>query len=73
MTPRQPARGTRPRGRRRRKSGVAIDFGVESLALLANRVSIFVQLLETAASETGAAGLGKDSERNISPEGFFEK
>jgi len=41
--------------------------------LLANRVSIFVQLLETGASMTDAAGLDKDSERNISPEGFFEK
>jgi len=41
--------------------------------LLANRVSIFVQLLETGALESSAAGLGKDSERNFSPEGFFEK
>jgi hypothetical protein len=41
--------------------------------LLANRVSIFVQLLEAEALETSAAGLDKDSERNISPEGFFEK
>jgi len=40
--------------------------------LLANRVSIFVQLLEAEALVTSAAGLGKDSERNISPEGFFE-
>jgi len=41
--------------------------------LLANRVSIFVQLLEAEASEQDATGLDKDSERNISPEGFFEK
>jgi hypothetical protein len=41
--------------------------------LLANRVSIFVQLLEAEALPMGAAGLDKDSERNISPEGFFEK
>jgi len=45
--------------------------------LLANRVSIFVQLLEAEALSSSrgasAAGLDKDSERNISPEGFFEK
>jgi hypothetical protein len=41
--------------------------------LLANRVSIFVQLLETGAAEMAATGLDKDSERNISPEGSFEK
>jgi len=45
--------------------------------LLANRVSIFVQLLEAEALRLtqvrSAAGLDKDSERNISPEGFFEK
>jgi len=41
--------------------------------LLANRVSIFVQLLEAEALVRSAAGLDKDSERNISPEGFFEK
>ena len=41
--------------------------------MLANRVSIFVQLLEAEVLIMGAAGLDKDSERNISPEGFFEK
>jgi len=41
--------------------------------LLANRVSIFVQLLEAEVLIMSAAGLDKDSERNISPEGFFEK
>jgi hypothetical protein len=73
MTVRRLVRGLGARNCHRRKSGVTLNFGVESLALLANRVSIFVQLLETGASEAGAAGLGKDSERNISPEGFFEK
>jgi hypothetical protein len=41
--------------------------------LLANRVSIFVRLLEAEAFQANAAGSDKDSERNISPEGFFEK
>jgi hypothetical protein len=41
--------------------------------LLANRVSIFVQLLEAEAPKQGAAGLDKDSERNFSPEGSFTK
>jgi hypothetical protein len=45
--------------------------------LLANRVSIFVQLLEAEASVMGSmmneAGLDKDSERNLSPEGSFAK
>jgi hypothetical protein len=45
--------------------------------LLANRVSIFVQLLETEALQlakrASATGLDKDSERNISPEGSFFK
>jgi len=50
-----------------------LDFGVESLALLANSVSIFVQLLEAAALVKSATGLDKDSERNLSPEGSFEK
>jgi len=35
-------------------------------------VSIFVRLLEAAALLKSIAGLGKDSERNISPEGSFE-
>ena len=57
----------------RTKTRAPLHFGVESLALLANRVSIFVQLLEAEALIMNAAGLDKDSERNISPEGFFEK
>jgi hypothetical protein len=38
-----------------------------------NRVSIFVQLLETEACRLAARGLDKDSERTFSPEGFFAK
>jgi len=67
------APANRPRQAARRICGTSQHFGVESLALLANRVSIFVRLLEAEALPKSAAGSDKDSERNISPEGFFEK
>ena len=45
------------------KIRTSAHFGVESLALLANRVSIFVRRSRNRVALTSAPGLDKDSER----------